>query len=136
MKNMNPMQILKELVLRDPRYTLGAYFFVQESLSYTVHTLNKPVDGLGRHVSGQELIEGMRIFALHEFGQLAKRVLNEYGIFDCLDFGHIVFNLVEVGLLGKTEKDSVHDFADGYDFDEAFRLPYLPNDRQVEVLMS
>ncbi len=135
MKNVDAIELMNELILRDPRFTLGAYLFVQEALSYTVRRLDKPGAGPARHVSGQELLEGMRTFALKEFGPLAKRVLNEHGIFECLDFGHIVFNLVEIGLLGKTEEDSLDDFADGYDFDEAFRLPYLPNDRQVEVLM-
>lgn len=136
MKNVDVMEVLKQLTQRDPRYKLGGYFFVQEALSYTVKGLNKPAEGPARHVSGQELLEGMREFALKEFGPLAKRVLNEFGIYECLDFGHIVFLLVEVGLLGKTDEDSIDDFAGGYDFDEAFRLPYLPNDRQVEVLID
>lgn len=135
MQNMNAMDILNELILRDSRYGLGAYLFVQEALAYTVSEWNKPAVGAARHVSGQELLLGMRAFALKEFGPLAKRVLNEHGIYECLDFGHVVFNLVEVGLLGKTEEDSIEDFSDGYDFDEAFRLPFLPNDRQVEILV-
>lgn len=135
MKNLEEAEVLRGLILRDPRYTVGAYCFVQDSLSFAVNWLDKPDKGPNRHVSGQELLEGMRVYAIKEFGPLAKRVLNEHGIFECLDFGHIVFNLVEVGLLGKTDEDSIEDFSEGFDFDEAFRLPFLPNDRQVEILL-
>ena len=135
MKDLDVNEVLQKLILRDPRYKIGAYCFVQESLSFAVDWLKKPETGPKRHISGQELLEGMRVYAIKEFGPLAKRVLNEQGICECLDFGHIVFNLVEVGLLGKTDEDSIEDFAGGFDFDEAFRLPFLPNDRQIEILL-
>jgi uncharacterized repeat protein (TIGR04138 family) len=135
MENLDVNEVLRGLVQRDPRFTLGAYRFVQEALSFSVNWLNKPKEGPDRHVSGQELLEGMRVFALKEFGPLTKRVLNEFGVFECLDFGLIVFNLIEVGLLGKNDQDSIEDFAGGYDFDEAFRLPFLPKDRQVDILL-
>ncbi len=62
---------------------------------------------------------------------MAMTVLEEWGIRNCQDFGEVVFNMVEIGLLAKTEKDSRADFADGYDFYEAFRKPYLPSNKQV-----
>jgi uncharacterized repeat protein (TIGR04138 family) len=64
---------------------------------------------------------------LEQFGPLSKRVLAEWGIHSCIDFGHIVFNLVEEGLLGKTENDSLEDFSEGYDFCEAFEKPFQPS---------
>ena len=121
MKTPTPDELLNEILVRDPRYTVEAYAFVRTGLDFTVRRLDKP-----RHVSGQELLVGIRAIALEEFGPMAKTVLNGWGIKRTEDVGEIVFNLVETGLLGKTEKDNRADFANGYDFDEAFRKPYKP----------
>ncbi len=108
---------------QDTRYTAEAYFFVRDALDHTVRRLETP-----RHISGQELLDGMREYALQEFGPVAKRVLSEWGINECVDFGNIVFNLVNEGLLGKTDEDSIEDFMNGYDFHEAFIQPFRPRD--------
>lgn len=121
MKTPNPETLLKQILLRDSRYTAEAYFFVREALDHTVRRLDKP-----RHISGQELLGGIRDYTLEQFGPMSKRVLFECGIHECIDFGHIVFNLVNEGLLGKTDEDSIEDFAGGYDFSEAFEAPYRP----------
>jgi len=60
---------------------------------------------------------------------MALMVLNEWGVTRGEDFGEIVFNMVDTGLLGKTEKDSRDDFKGGYDFNEAFRQPFLPENK-------
>lgn len=122
MNQADPSDILQEILNRDPRYAAEAYAFVRDGLDFTVRRLKKP-----RHVSGGELLEGMRAFALQEFGPMTKTILNGWGIARTEDIGEIVFNMVESGLLGKTEADSRSDFADGYDFDEAFRRPFLPS---------
>lgn len=124
MKHLNAEELLKTILSRDPRYAGEAYAFVRAGLDYTVRRLEKP-----RHVSGQELLDGIREFALAEFGPMSKTILNGWGIFRTEDVGEIVFNMVETGLLGKTEKDSRADFANGYDFDEAFRKPFRPATR-------
>jgi uncharacterized repeat protein (TIGR04138 family) len=116
-------ELLGPILDKDPRYTVDAYVFVREGLDHTVRKLEKP-----RHVSGQELLDGMREYALQEYGPVTKRVLSEWGINECVDFGNIVFNLVNEGLLGKTEEDSIDDFMDGYDFHEAFILPFRPKE--------
>ena len=121
MKTPSPEELLNGILARDPRYTVEAYAFVRAGLDFTVRRLKKP-----RHVSGQELLEGIREFAIEEFGPMAKTVLNGWGIAHTEDVGEIVFNMVETGLLGKTEKDNRADFANGYDFDEAFRKPFKP----------
>ena len=121
MKPSNAEEILKNILDGDPRYTAEAYGFVRMGLDYTVRRLDKP-----RHVSGQELLDGIREFALSEFGPMTKRVLSGWGIHRTEDVGEIVFNMVDAGLLGKTEKDSRADFANGYDFDEAFCKPFRP----------
>jgi len=109
------------ILRRDPRYTADAYYFVREALDHTVRQLVKP-----RHISGQELLDGIRKYALSQYGPVTKRVLSEWGINECIDFGHIVFNLVNEGLLGKTDEDSIEDFSGGYDFAEAFSQPFQP----------
>ena len=111
---------------RDPRYDPEAYLFIRESLDFTVRNLERPAEGEKRHVSGQELLEGIRQYALQEFGPMALTVLNTWGIRQTEDFGNIVFNLVEAGKLGETDDDRLEHFADGYDFHEAFAGPFLP----------
>ncbi|HEY5910949.1 MAG TPA: Minf_1886 family protein [Verrucomicrobiae bacterium] len=112
---------------KDPRYAREAYFFVREALDYTQKHIAKGEHGTIRHVTGQELLAGIREYALAQFGPMAMFVLEEWGIHTCADFGEIVFNMVEIGLLAKKEKDSRADFANGYEFSEAFRRPFLPS---------
>jgi len=121
MNNPSIDDLLAPILKKDHRYTADAYLFVREGLDHTVRKLDKP-----RHVSGPELLDGMREYALKEFGPVARRVLGEWGIHECVDFGNIVFNLVNEGLLGKTEEDSIEDFMGGYDFHEAFIQPFRP----------
>lgn len=123
MNNPTMNDLLEPILKKDRRYTAEAYVFVREGLDHTVRKLDKM-----RHVSGQELLEGMREYALQEYGPVTKRVLSEWGINECIDFGNIVFNLIGEGLLGKTEEDSIEDFMGGYDFHEAFIVPFRPKD--------
>jgi uncharacterized repeat protein (TIGR04138 family) len=119
-----------ELILsKDSRFDRDAYLFIREALDHTQKAIIKDNKGNLRHVSGQELLGGIREFALAQFGPMTITVLEEWGIHNCQDFGEIVFNMVEVGLLAKTEKDSRDDFQGGYDFHEAFRKPFLPKSK-------
>lgn len=111
---------------KDPRYNRDAYLFVKDALDYTQKIVLKENKGEMRHVTGQELLGGIRAYALIQFGPMTKMVLEEWGVKCCEDFGEIVFNMVDIGLLGKTEKDSRDDFRGGYDFDAAFTRPFLP----------
>lgn len=83
-------------------------------------------DAEPRHIKGQELLEGLRDYALDRYGPLAWVLLQDWGVRRCEDFGEIVFNLVDCGALGKTEDDSREDFAGGYDFETAFVAPFVP----------
>jgi uncharacterized repeat protein (TIGR04138 family) len=122
-----------ELIRRkDPRYHRDAYGFVREALDFTQKRISRE-RGRMRHVTGQELLAGIRDYALGQFGPMTATVFEEWGIYGCRDFGELVFNMVEIGLLAKTDKDSRADFESGYDFFEAFRKPYLPPSRQVQV---
>lgn len=126
MKKVNFQEALASILDRDPRYAEEAYHFVREALDFTIKMLDKPVEGPGRHVSGQELLEGIRQYALKEFGPMAIRVLHHWGIRKTDDFGEMVFNMVGAGILGKTDQDRKEDFHGGFDFDSAFAKPFRP----------
>ncbi|HEV2453900.1 MAG TPA: Minf_1886 family protein [Verrucomicrobiae bacterium] len=115
-----------QIVARDLRYRRDAYSFVREALDFTQKLISRENQQKVRHVTGQELLDGIRQFALKEFGPMATTVFEEWGITGCPDFGEIVFNMVDVGLLANTEQDRREDFQNGYDFKTAFRKPFLP----------
>ncbi|HAM73729.1 MAG TPA: hypothetical protein DCM86_19005 [Verrucomicrobiales bacterium] len=119
-------EALDRITAKDPRYHREAYSFLREALDHTQRSVTKANQGQTRHVSGQELLEGIRHYALSQYGPMALTLLQEWGVTRCEDFGELVFNLVEHGLLSKTDKDSREDFANGYDFETAFRKPFQP----------
>lgn len=113
-KRKSPDEMLSEMLARDSRYTRDAYIFVSEALRHTTQKLDRT-----GHVSGRELCEGLCECALQHFGMLARTVLESWGVRRSEDIGELVFNMVEVGLLRKTEEDSREDFAGVLDFREA-----------------
>ena len=120
-------EVLELILAKDDRFSREAYYFVREGLDFTQYKMAKMSGAkVPRHVSGQELMDGMRQYALETYGPMAKLLLNEWGIRATEDFGEIVFNLVENNLLAKTDKDTREDFTGGFDFDEAFTAPYQP----------
>jgi uncharacterized repeat protein (TIGR04138 family) len=108
---------LQTIVEHNSRYKLEAYTFILAALNYTVAKLDKP-----RHLTGQELCEGTREYALDQYGPLAPLVFEHWGITKTRDFGEIVFILVETGLMSKTPDDSLADFDGVYDFRGAFNM--------------
>ncbi|MGD1000035.1 MAG: Minf_1886 family protein [Candidatus Brocadiia bacterium] len=119
--------IRQQILSRDSRYELAAYLFIYDALTYTQKALGRNAPDLTpaqRHVSGQELLNGIREYAAQMFGPLAPTVFRTWRVRRTEDFGEIVFNLVEHGLLGKTESDAREDFAGGFDFDTAFEGPF------------
>jgi len=122
-------EIVSLICKEDPRFDRKAYDFVRLGLDHTVKELRK-MDATrltrSRHVSGPELLEGLRAYALDQYGPLAKTVLDAWGVRRCTDFGDMVFNLIEYNVFSKTENDRREDFADVYTFDEAFVKPFLP----------
>jgi len=121
---------LRAVARSDPRYRLEAYTFLYDALDATVRTIAErrrtEGDENDRHVSGQQLLEGMRIHAIGLFGPLAAQVWRSWGVRDTEDWGRIVFNLVESGLLRRQDSDTIEDFRGGYDFDAAFVDAYEP----------
>jgi uncharacterized repeat protein (TIGR04138 family) len=110
---------LETIIGNDPRYKLESYLFVINSLEFTMLRL-----GRRGHVSGCELLEGIKGLAGREFGPMAKIVFESWGVTKTEDFGEIVFRLVDAGVLGKTEEDSRDDFKDIYDFSDVFDKHY------------
>jgi uncharacterized repeat protein (TIGR04138 family) len=125
-------RIVALICKEDARYDRKAYDFVRHGLDHTVKEIRKK-DGVkagkSRHVSGPELLDGLRIYALEQYGPLTKTVLNSWGVQRCQDFGEIVFNLIEYNAFSKTDSDRREDFANLYDFDEVFVKPFLPTQR-------
>jgi len=128
MQKVNFEDGLEKILERDARYDREAYFFVREALDHTQKNFKVAGPGL-HHVTGQQLLLGIKDYALEQFGPMTLTVFEEWGIRRGEDFGEIVFNMVEQGLLSKTDSDSRDDFKGGYDFDEAFRQPFLPKSK-------
>lgn len=117
---------LAPVLEKDPRYNREAYLFIREALEFTQRNVRKNSGDNTNHITGRELLDGIREFALKQYGPMTSLVLEEWGVRRCEDFGEIVFNMVEHKILSKTENDSREDFKGGYDFMDAFRTPFLP----------
>jgi uncharacterized repeat protein (TIGR04138 family) len=120
-------EVVDAIRKENPRFERGAFFFVKQALDHTLKAIKKEGESrAGRHVSGQELLSGIREFALDQYGPMAYTVLDRWGVKKCEDFGDIVFLLVDYEVLGKTEHDRREDFSGGYDFRDAFVRPFEP----------
>lgn len=127
MQAVNFEEVIEKILKKDPRYHRDAYQFLREALDQTQKAISKQSKGVVRHISGRELLEGIRDYGLAQFGPMAMSVFQAWGIHRCEDFGELVFNLVESELLSKTDADSREDFRGGYDFADAFLKPFLPS---------
>lgn len=136
---LDPSHPIAKLVREDRRYKLDAYAFVFDALHYAHNEL-----GLGaersaeseeesdeldtreaeRHLTGQQLCEAIRLYALDQYGYMAKCVLNSWGVRSTSDFGEIVFNLIEIGHMRKTKDDVREDFDDVFDFETGLRQSF------------
>ncbi|MBX7157142.1 MAG: hypothetical protein K1X66_01970 [Verrucomicrobiae bacterium] len=136
MAKISFQQALEQIVILDSRYSIDAYQFMKEALDFTTKILkkNSSKNPAPQHITGQELLEGIRIYTLKQYGPMGKTLLEYWGLRQCEDFGQIVFNLVNLGVFGKTESDSLEDFKKGYDFDEAFVKPFLPEERRTSIV--
>ena len=121
-----PVKTVAQVVAELRDYPMEAFEFVERGLSYTVSRIHGDSDDpdLNRHVTGQQLCEGLREFALMQWGRMARTVLSRWGLHSTFDFGRIVFALVDNKLLGKTDRDCIDDFRDVYDFKTAFETSY------------
>jgi uncharacterized repeat protein (TIGR04138 family) len=107
-------------------YAPEAFEFIRQGLGHTVRmvhgegAIRDPAPDENRHVSGQQLCLGLRDFAICQYGMLARTVLNRWGVRRTDDFGRIVFAMIDLQLMRKTDQDSMEDFRAVYDFGEAF----------------
>ena len=121
-------EVIRAIRKDDPRYARGAYYFLRQALDYSLKEMGKKgALDQSNHLSGQQLLEGIRLYAIEQYGPMARSVLEHWGVTNCRDFGNIVFNLVACRVLGKTDEDSPEDFNGGYNFKSAFDLPYCPS---------
>lgn len=123
------------LVERDRRYPMEAYRFMHDALRYAQEELNMGQDDeplasssllptAERHLTGQELCEAIRHYALKQYGFMAKTVLNRLGMYQTQDFGNVVYNLISIGQMKKGPRDRRDHFNDVYDFEVVFRQEY------------
>ena len=130
---LDPDHPIAKLLDEDRRYSFDAYVFVFEALRYAQEELGLGTEVVGdddeenadpdakqtpRHLTGQELCEAIRQYALEQYGYMAKCVLNQWGVTKSGDFGEMVFNLIRIGEMRKTPHDRREDFDDVFDFDE------------------
>ena len=118
-------EAIRDVLDRDSRFDRAAYYFLRDALDYTLK-LRKKATGTQGHITGQQLLEGVRQHALKTFGPMVQTVFEYWGVRHTVDFGAMVFNLVESGIFGKTDSDSINDFKNVYTFHDAFVAPFLP----------
>lgn len=122
-----PEKTLQQVVEIVGTYPIEAYIFVREGLGYTadkIHGQAVAEGDVARHISGQDLCQGLREFALQRWGLLARTVLRRWNITSTIDFGQIVFALVEHNHMQKTDEDDINDFRQVFDFRTAFDADY------------
>ena len=115
MSQVDLLDELRALVRKDGRFAIEAYLFLYQALERAQANVGSP-----RHVNGKELLEGFRQLVCESFGPLAPMVLGQWRLTSTEDVGAMVFNLVETGLMGKTDEDCLEDFSGAYSFEEAF----------------
>ena len=138
---LDPSHPIAKLIKEDRHYKLEAYAFIVEALNYAHNVLEmgseqpteieeaapestEPTKRSERHLSGQQLCEAVRLYALEQYGYMAKDVLASWGVRATADLGEIVFNLVNIGEFRKTKNDSRSDFDNVFDFDEGLRQQF------------
>ncbi len=126
MQKIGFAEALDSIVVTDPRYQREAYIFLRDALDFTTKQQKKAKGTTVRHVSGPELLGGVRQYALKEFGPMVLTVFENWGVHSTEDIGHMVFNLIGAGIFGKTDEDSIEDFKNIYDFQDAFVKPFAP----------
>src|SRR5215212_6265398 len=123
---VRPKKSLEQIVEEVGLYPIQAFEFVQHGLGFTVEKIHGDLKDpkASRHVSGRDLCEGLRAFALLQWGLLARTVLNRWNVRRTVDFGRIVFALVDNDWMQKTDEDTIEDFRDVFDFASAFDGQY------------
>ena len=114
------MLVMSEIAEQSPEYELDALLFVHSALDYALAHYSQNAPGVSRHLTGAELSEGVRLFAIEQFGEMAYFTLNSWGLKSTYDIGCIVFKMIDKEVFSKQEGDSLDDFRNVYSFKEAF----------------
>ena len=123
----DPRERLLKAIREDGRYPPEAYQFLHDGLEFTTRrTFGDEEGDEPRHVTGQQLAEGLRDLALQRWGALARVVLQSWNVRQTRDFGEMVYFLIGLGMMGKQESDSIADFDEVYDFSDAFGSYRIP----------
>jgi uncharacterized repeat protein (TIGR04138 family) len=130
MQSVSFSEALDGVIERDARYDREAYVFLRDSLEFTLKKRRK-AQKQGNDVPAGELLDGFRLYALKEYGPMARLVLDYWGVRSCEDVGHLVFNLVEANVFSKTDRDTDDEFRHGFDFDDAFSAPFRPDRKNL-----
>ncbi|MBR6471140.1 MAG: hypothetical protein IKS83_05045 [Victivallales bacterium] len=117
-------ELLDKCARQHPEYPRAAYAFVCSAVREISRKMTHLQHGRPRHITGQELCEGMRGLLIRDYGRMAADVLSAWNIGETTDFGNLVYALVETGLLTLNEKDSRTDFTDVFRFHDAFVKPF------------
>lgn len=120
------IKTVNDIIVEDPRFDAEAYNFISNAVVYTSQKVKDEESNMQRHISGQELLEGIKDFAVEEYGPIAPEVLRHWGLTDSKSIGEVVFNMVNKNLLGSTNEDSIDDFIDSYDIDQKFSERFKP----------
>ena len=127
------------IVARDGRFERDAYLFVRDALEFTTKQIKKKTGSSAStspaecHVSSQQLLEGVRQYALQQYGPMVLTVFEHWRVRGCEDIGTIVFNLIEAREFGKSEHDTIEDFRRGFCFQDAFVAPFRPAGKSAVV---
>lgn len=132
MQKIGFAEALDVILAQDPRYDREAYIFLRDALDFTIKQQKKNKEEPTRHVTPEQLLDGVRNYALKEFGPMVPTVFDYWRISHCQDVGEIVFNLIRSGVFGKTDSDSIEQFKKGYSFHAAFVEPFLPASVKAE----
>ncbi|HET9418891.1 MAG TPA: Minf_1886 family protein [Chthoniobacterales bacterium] len=126
MQKIGFAEALDSILASDRRYQRDAYVFLRDALDFTTKQQKKIKGATVRHVAGPELLDGVRQYALKEYGPMVMTVFDAWGIRCCEDIGNMVFNLIAAGIFGKTEEDSIEDFKNVFAFEDVFVKPFTP----------
>ncbi len=121
-----PLKSVVDVAARTP-YPPEAFAFVREGLHLAAKRAHGPEPEMvnpalagKRHVSGRQLCEALRDLAIRRWGLMANTVLGSWHIHGTLDFGKIVYAMIDNQLMQKTDGDSLEDFREVFDFAQAF----------------
>lgn len=101
--------------------------FRPEAYLFVLEALEKAMAEIGRrgHISGEVLLESIKVLGQDRYGIMATDVFAAWGVRSTLDFGRVVFHMVDGEILSKRDEDSLRDFIDRYDFRRVFEEEYF-----------